>query len=735
MAPMDPLSPSHNYRVELFIKCREQRFPCLYSLKNRHFFPMSDDITIPDTIKAPDQLIEKVNELISCIPREILPSLSQVTKQNPITQALIKDRIACDLRWDILKKRFKQLTFIFVDQSEFPSNTHLKSAHIYYKYRREHQSEINPVATTIINGIPRTYDYTEWSWDSISNFIDYTKSYAIYNELCTHIKEKQIKTLPFHLGNELDHLAYFKAHLLISIRQRYPSLEIKYKHPKKHIRAFGGDFDTMHDLLKLLREAEHSFMASKWEPTQLLLEKNASRAPKEVPPILKNINIKDLVTLFNTIHFEQDPTADGKPKPVADFQKSLHSFVNSVLSDSPHSGISYNQEERESYYEDLKGYLTHIIKYLHNDASEDKNRSGSEQAEARAWRERYVMELAEASFFCGGRWMGAAINVWNTIIGALPSSDNVEEKLLEWIDNFKSAIVKKMVSGNNNQSAHEFILYCARLRAQGVYIPGAGGALYNDVYADHGRRGKYSTDKEILEAFMAEFTCEKILSLILENGEREINESKGKKLGPFLDILRATIEIPSNKYETVLSDFATQVQMLEQDPELKAEALIEEFTFGLNVLHSEKMGAIEEIKIPEGNTPTKRNQRELLRDIYLKMRQSLQYEHDKYQRAKLPKHGNFMDKITLRHERNVASLKERQTADDQWKNAITQWKQDRYDHLQQKKVCQINAIKDGLLEEQGLGTWNEDGVLVALNAQAVLAILKHLRYIRPLTPD
>src|SRR5262249_32668441 len=133
------------------------------------------------------------------------------------------------------------------------------------------------------------------------------------------------------------------------------------------------------------------------------------------------------------------------------------------------------------------------------------------------------------------------------------SEGNIEQMILGWIDGLKIGTVEEMVmEGENEQTSHEYLMYCRALKAEGINIPAASAADYRDPFENSGLQGKYRTKPAIVAGFKNKFNSKKIVDLVHSNLNDKMKEAKGKITGSIMDILqdytvRFILERPENR--------------------------------------------------------------------------------------------------------------------------------------------------------------------------------------------
>lgn len=230
------------------------------------------------------------------------------------------------------------------------------------------------------------------------------------------------------------------------------------------------------------------------------LKQTSQFTQSQVPAAAAGIQLqRDLSALWQNQHWTAaDLRVGGAVSTPERLWEGLQGLIRGVEHKTARSGVPSNDQERMVYYRNLHSLLTHITEALQR------------STDPYVVKET-LLSLAIAGPFCGGRWMGEALQHYQMLSGDIQRIDeqSLKERILFWIDQHKSSSVLAMASesvggsvGANGQSTHLYINLVHRLTERGVAkFAVANAAGYNDPYAGMARGGPYSTNEALEQGF------------------------------------------------------------------------------------------------------------------------------------------------------------------------------------------------------------------------------------------
>lgn len=427
---------------------------------------------------------------------------------------------------------------------------------IKYIHPREKKVQIYEIAGFNLEKIQKSIDYIEHSHQLQETFESWKKqNHYPFNLL--HFTEKptqeQLEITPFILQGAND-----SSHFII-----------RYRHPANsslfyHISTKGlTDLDTTLDTAKeQIAEIQTLKLSSK------LLGQTSQIAGVEIPPPREEIDINELLDIFDKIDFENmespwyvNPTMltnDGLPATVEEFTQGITQLIENIAERLHALGVPVKLEAREVFYQKLERLLSHVI---HGLKTEEDTRTTITN----------TLDIAESSLHCGTRWMGDSIRIFYTqkgfVGGEQAKTVDLEELLLQISDSKKIRTLFAMIEkSGNDQNSHEMTVAMKALTEKGVAIPLAAAAEYEDVYSQLAFEGEYTSTQEIVANFMDEFNGKTYLDEVVEtinNGLRN-PQTKNSYAHSLTVVLRAAAEKQLSHYPETANKFLDFEKMYER---------------------------------------------------------------------------------------------------------------------------------------------------------------------------
>ncbi len=329
------------------------------------------------------------------------------------------------------------------------------------------------------------------------------------------------------------------------------------------------DFENIPDKLKTLREARNE--QQNYKRPQHLLERISPLSARALDP-LPNVDYNDLLTMFDQINFTNSSGPnyynpnyllnDGKLTTPAQTRKHLLEFLRCMKEEARHSGVPDDSSERKKYYHNLKALITHNLVAM---------RSLNDPGTTRD----FVIALAHAGKYCGGRWKGEALQQYALLHQhiALPDNATLEDVFLRWMDEWKTNIVAGMAQKPTNTGVHPHwphlqLNYLKLLGQSNIAHFPTEDATYKDPYGFLSH-DDYKTDDKIIAEFRRLSTVRAQITAIEDSFREALKKEKQNVRVRYgqqaLDVLRDGIEEHVIKHDPNFKDKKEAIQKLAND--------------------------------------------------------------------------------------------------------------------------------------------------------------------------
>lgn len=357
-----------------------------------------------------------------------------------------------------------------------------------------------------------------------------------------------------------------------------------------------AEFDTHYfrqiDQLELQRiSAQYRLSKKAYEKLSPLSEIKVPEMPKD----LARTNLQWLLDIFDAINFA-DPRKPGyiNPNTIRDdnpqyvlrvdtVRSSLATLVKCVNSTPKgnYSAIPSQEAAKAKWYHNFEALMRNAILILRD--RYDMMPQHQKATEMFAIQ-GLVLEFAKTTGHCGGRWISEANLLYGIVSGRLDVlfEGDLHAIMHKIIDILKIGTIEEMAREGLGQPGYDLShgnLFIMRvLHNAGIAIPQAEIALYDDVYAHMGAKGKYRTAEDAFDGFNKKATCHQAL--------RNIHEELNKRIITEKSIIIYNALRESMKKEAAIkrllvpmqAEHAKQIKELEERKKAEAALTAEETT-------------------------------------------------------------------------------------------------------------------------------------------------------------
>jgi hypothetical protein len=376
------------------------------------------------------------------------------------------------------------------------------------------------------------------------------------------------------------------------------SMLVEYGNARHNVLQLESLAELDHHYFRQVDQAELQKMSAQYRLSKKAYEKLSPLSEIKVPEMPKDLartNLQWLLDIFDTINFT-DPRKPGyiHPNTIRDdnpqyilrvdtVRSSLATLVKCVNSTPKgnYSAIPSQEAAKAKWYHNFEALMRNAILILRN--RYDMMPQHQKAAEMFAIQ-GLVLEFAKTTGHCGGRWISEANLLYGIVSGRLDVlfEGDLHAIMHKIIDILKIGTIEEMAREGLGQPGYDLShgnLFIMRvLHKAGIAIPQAEIALYDDVYAHMGAKGKYRTAEDAFDGFNKKATCHQALRNIHEELNKRIITEKGIII---YNALRESMKKEAAVKRLLVplqAEHAKQIKKLEERKKAEAALTAEETT-------------------------------------------------------------------------------------------------------------------------------------------------------------